>query len=158
MEAFSNIISALNDNAFGLAALVGLAIVVIVGIKKGWFVYKSDKLRIGMSEEDTRNLIRAQWDYSNAKCEGMISKLPKDLNIYHTKYVIARVEDVLQRMILFNNMSTKSAYIKSKQELVYQTIMKRVDNGYFMTDDFKDLVYEFVENLIKELVAMKETN
>lgn len=139
-----------------ITLIIALIAVIILAIKKGWFSFsKSDGLQIGLSELDTRNLILSQIEYMKAKTEGMISKLPKDLNQYRTKYVIAKVEDVLVHAIIFNNISDDEYYIRAKQELVYQNIMKRVDNEWFMTEDFKELVYKFVEDLIKELIRMK---
>ena len=133
----------------------GIIAIVFYCIKKGLFSFKGKGVQIGLSESDTRNLIQAQIDYMKAKCEGMIPKLPKDLDPYRTKYVIARVEDVLEHAIIFNNLSEDEFYIRAKQELVYQNIMKRVDNPFFMTDDFKALVYKFVDDLFRELVSMK---
>lgn len=124
-------------------------------VKKGMLSFKGKGVTVGLTEADTRNLIQAQLDYANAKCEGMISKLPKDLDPYRTKYVIARVEDVIEKAIIFNNMTEEEPYIRAKQELVYQTIMKRVDNKYFMTDDFRAMTYKFVDDLFRELVRMK---
>jgi len=140
------------------------AIVLVVGIfgllfymvKKGMLSFKGKGVQVGLSESDTRNLIQAQLDYMKAKCEGIIPKLPKDLDPYRSKYVIARVEDVLEHAIIFNNLSEDEFYIRAKQELVYQNIMKRVDNPFFMTDDFKALVYKFVDDLFRELVHMKK--
>lgn len=143
-------------NVFTMIVVLAVIAVVIIVLKKGWFSFsKSKGIQIGLSESDTRNLIQSQIDYMKAKTEGMISKLPKDLDIYRTKYVIARVEDVLEHAIIFNNISDDEHYIRAKQELVYQNIMKRVENEWFMTDEFKDLVYKFVEDLIKELIRMK---
>jgi len=135
-----------------VAGLFGLLFYMV---KKGMLSFKGKGVTVGLTEADTRNLIQAQLDYANAKCEGMISKLPKDLDPYRTKYIIARVEDVIEKAIIFNNMTEDEPYIRAKQELIYQTIMKRVDNPYFMTDDFKAMVYKFTDDLFRELVRMK---
>ncbi len=139
------------------------AVVLVAGIfgllfymvKKGMLSFRGKGVTVGLTEADTRNLIQAQLDYANAKCEGMISKLPKELDQYRTKYIIARVEDVIEKAIIFNNMTEDEPYIRAKQELIYQTIMKRVDNPWFMTDDFKAMVYKFTDDLFRELVRMK---
>lgn len=125
-------------------------------VKKGMLSFKGKGVTVGLTESDTRNLIQAQLDYAKAKCEGMISKLPKDLDTYRTKYIIARVEDAIEHAIIFNNMTEEEPYIRSKQELIYQTVMKRVENPYFMTDDFRAFVYKFVDDLFRELVKMKK--
>ena len=141
------------------------AVVLVAGIfgllfymvKKGMLSFRGKGVTVGLTEADTRNLIQAQLDYANAKCEGMISKLPKELDQYRTKNIIARVEDVIEKAIIFNNMTEDEPYIRAKQELIYQTIMKRVDNPWFMTDDFKAMVYKFTDDLFRELVRMKRS-
>lgn len=139
-----------------ITLVIALIAVVILAIRKGWFSFsKSNGLQIGLSELDTRNLILSQIEYMKAKCEGVIIKLPKDLDPFRTKYVIARIEDILEHAIIFNNISDDEYYIRAKQELVYQNVMKRVSNEYFMTDEFKDFVYKFVDELFRELVRMK---
>lgn len=138
-----------------IVLVAGIIAIIFYCIRKGLFSFKGKGVQIGLTEADTRNLIQAQLDYANAKCEGMISKLPKDLDQYRTKYIIARVEDVIERAIIFNNMVDDEPYIRAKQELVYQTIMKRVEAEYFMTDEFKAMVYKFTDDLFRELVRMK---
>lgn len=138
-----------------VALVVGLFGLLFYMVKKGMLSFKGKGVTVGLTEADTRNLIQAQLDYMKAKCEGAISKLPKELDQYRTKYIIARVEDVLEHAIIFNNMTEDEPYIRAKQELVYQTIMKRVDNPYFLTDEFRAFVYKFVDDLFKELVRMK---
>lgn len=149
-------LTALASNGWlSLAAIIIIILILLFAAKKGLISFKGAGVTVGLTEADTRNLIQAQLDYANAKCEGMISKLPKELDQYRTKYIIARVEDVIEKAIIFNNMVEDEPYIRAKQELVYQTIMKRVDNPYFMTDDFRAMVYKFVDDLFKELVRMK---
>lgn len=139
-----------------ITLVIALIAVVILAIKKGWIRVKGKEVQIGLSELDTRNLILSQIEYMKAKCEGVITRLPKDLNPYRTKYVIARIEDILEHAIIFNNISDDEFYVRAKQELVYQNVMKRVENEYFMTDEFKDFVYKFVDELFRELIRMKK--
>lgn len=148
-------ITTLAKTPAAVALVVGIFGLLFYMVTKGLLSFKGKGVQIGLSESDTRNLIQAQLDYAKAKCEGMIPKLPKDLDPYRTKYIVARVEDVIEHAIIFNNMTEEEPYIRAKQELVYQNIMKRVDNPYFMTDDFKAMVYKFTDDLFRELVRMK---
>lgn len=149
-------LTALASNGWlSLAAIIIIILILLFAAKKGLISFKGKGVTVGLTEADTRNLIQAQLDYMKAKCEGVISKLPKELDQYRTKYIIARVEDVLEHAIIFNNMTEDEPYVRAKQELVYQTIMKRVDNPYFLTDEFRAFVYKFVDDLFKELVRMK---
>lgn len=149
-------ITTLANTPAAIVLVAGLIALIFYCIKKGLFSFKGKGVQIGLTEADTRNLIQAQLDYAKAKCEGMIPKLPKGLDPYRTKYIVARIEDVIEHAIIFNNMTEEEPYIRAKQELIYQNVMKRVDNPYFMTDEFKAMVYKFVEDLFKELVKMKK--
>lgn len=151
-------IKSLGQNPVTLVAIICITILVFYAIKKGLFSFKGKGVTIGLSEQDTRNLIQNMFEYAKAKIEGVgnVSKFPKDLDPYRTKYILARVEDVIQKAIVFNNLTDNESYIKSKQELVYQTIMKRVDNEFFLTPEFKEYAYKFVEELFKELYQMKK--
>lgn len=151
-------ITKLGQNPFVLIFLIGLILIILYGIKKGLFKFKGKGVEIGLSEQSTRDLIQSQFDYAKAKIEGFpnIANFPPDLDTYRIKYVLARVEDVVQKAIVFNNLNDKDSYIKSKSELVYQTVMKRVVDDFFKTDEFKETIYKFVEELFKELYQMKK--
>lgn len=153
MDWLGNFFQANTGSLITIILLIGI---VLFAAKKGLFSVDLKGVKIGQDER-TRRLIQSQFEYANAKIEGMISRLPSDLDIYHTKYILARVEDVIQRAIIFNNMVDDEYYIRSKQELVYQTIMKRITNDWFKTDEFKAMVYKFVDDLFKELVRMKRS-
>lgn len=152
-------IKELGQNKTVLLFLAGIIAIVCYAIKKGYFKFNGNGVQIGLSEQQTRDLIQAQWEYCHAKCDGMIAQLPMNsekLDLYRAKYIIARVEDVIQKSIIFNNISDHESYIKGKQELVYQTVMKRIDKDYFKTDDFKAFTYKFVEDMYKDLYRMKK--
>ena len=143
-----------------IPSLIVLVIVILMlffGVRNGRISFNGKGLKIGQ-DESTRRLIQSQFEYTNAKIESVISMLPKDLDIYHTKYILARAEDVIQRAIIFNNMTDDEDYVKAKQELVYATVMKRVTNDYFKTDEFKAFCYKFVADLFRDLYRMKRVH
>jgi len=151
-------IATLGQNPITLVVILCVTVLIFYAIKKGLFSFHRKGISIGLSEQNTRDLIQNQFEYAKAKIEGVANtgNFPEGLDPYRTKYILARVEDVVQRAIVFNNMSNKESYIRSKQELIYQTIMKRVDNEFFLTPAFKDYCYTFVEELFKELYQMKK--
>lgn len=154
MDWLSNI---LTSDKVGLV-LIALFVFVIIGIvlmKMGYLSVHTKGIDLGQDQK-TRNLIQAQFEYTNAMFEGVIARLPMDkLSIDKTKWIIARAEDVIQKAIIFNNMRDDEDYIKAKQALVYQAVMKRATNDFFKTDDFKAYCYKFTNDLIKDLVRMK---
>lgn len=149
-------IEKLGQNPLVLLFVSGVFVIVFYMIKKGYFKFNGKGVQIGLSEQQTRDLIQSQFEYAKAKCEGMVSRIPREgLDPYRTKYIVSRVEDVIQRAIIFNNLTDNEEYIRGKQELVYQTVMARVDRDYFKTPEFKALMYKFTEELFKELYRMK---
>ena len=96
-------------------------------------------------------------DYVETACNGMATKLPAELKLepYRTKYIICKVIDAFQSMILYNHITTDEKYIKAKQEIVYYTVLKRTENPWFQTPEFKEFCDKFVEDTIKQLVYFK---
>lgn len=155
MEWLGNFLTSGNFIPAAILIIV-LAAIAVRLIKKGYFSFKGKSLRLGI-EEDTRQIIRNQMDYVETACNGMATKLPPDLNldIYRTKYIICKVIDCFQSMILYNHITTDERYIKAKQEIVYFTVLKRTENPWFQTPEFKEFCDKFVEDTIKQLVFFK---
>ena len=149
-------IQLLGSNNFVLLLLAGIILVALYAIKHGYFKFKGKGVTIGLSEQQTRDLIQAQFDYANAKCESVEGTLPKNLDKYRTRYIIGKVEDVIQKAIIFNNLTDNESYIKAKQELCYYTVMKHVEDEYFKTPEFKSWLNKFISDLFKDLYRMKK--
>lgn len=124
-------------------------------VKKGMLSFKGKGVTVGLSEQGTRNLIQSQFEFAEAKCESMILRLPKDLDEWRTKFIMGKVEDVVQRSIVFNNLRDTEDYIRGKQELIYNVVLKYVEKDYFLTEDFRTMVFKFVDDLYKDLFRMK---
>lgn len=148
-------ISNLANNKAVIFLIVGIIAVIIYMVKKGYLRLNTHGVQIGLSEQQTRDLIQAQFDYANAKCESVEGSLPPHLDKYRTRYIIGKVEDVIQKAIIFNNLTDNESYIKAKQELCYYTVMKRVEDPYFKTPEFKAWLNRFVSDLFKDLYRMK---
>lgn len=151
-----NTIESLGNNKAVLIFLTGVFIIILYCIKKGYFKFNGKGVSIGLSEQHTRDLIQAQFDYANAKCESVEGSLPKNLDKYRTRYVIGKVEDVIQKAIIFNNLTDNESYIKAKQELCYYTVMKHTEDEYFKTPEFKAWLSKFIADLFKDLYRMKK--
>lgn len=151
-----DMISVLGNNKAVLILIAGIFVTIIYCIKKGYFKFSGKGVSIGLSEQHTRDLIQAQFDYANAKCESVEGSLPKDFDKYRIRYVIGKVEDVIQKAIIFNNLTDNESYIKAKQELCYFTVMKHTEDEYFKTPEFKDWLFKFISDLFKDLYKMKK--
>lgn len=150
MEALTALAS---NGIWSLIAVIAILVLVVIAIKKGWVKYNKG-LKIGQS--DDRMLIQNQQEYAHACCEGVLSKLPPHLDQYRAKYIICRAEQMIDSWILNNHMTTNKDYIMAKQQMLYNCVMKRISDDFFKTDEFKKFVYEFTEDLISDLVKMKD--
>ena len=137
-----------------LITVVAIILILMFAVKKGWVSFSGHGLEVG--EKVPRELIRNQWEYALTACEAQFAKIrPHCKSDLEAKYLIAKVNDILQAAIVYNFMSENESYVKAKQSLVLNNIQKLADDPYFFSDDFKACCNRFVENLIKDLVRMK---
>ena len=139
-----------------LLFIAGSIVVIIVGVKNGWFKYKGKGLTIG-SDENERRIIRQQMEYVHTKCDSLISYLPKGLDYYRSLYVISRFEDFLQSIIIYNHIKNDTEYIQLKYEMAYALILKKTEHDYFRSDEFKKWFYDLVREIIDRLVTIRQT-
>lgn len=149
-----------------LASPYGVAILIIV-VASGCFLLRSGRLvvrtksvRLGKSDimEQERTILRNQMNFLHISAEGMASVLPKGLELWRTKYVISKVCDVLEEAILYNHINRgDEVYIKIKQRLVYNAVLKRTENEYFKTEEFKDICDKFTRDMLNEFCNIRET-
>lgn len=149
-------LTALASNGWlSLATVIAIIVILLFAIKSGLISFKGKGLEIGDSKD--RMLIRNQWEYASSTCEAQFTKIrPYCKSDEEAKYLIARVEDIFQMAIIYNNMTEDEAYLKAKQALVLNAIQKRSSNSHFYGEDFKACCNRFTELLIKDLTRMKK--
>ena len=150
--------SLLTSKAFipTLLFITASVIVLIIGIKKGWFSYKGKGFVIG-ADENERRIIRQQMEYLHTKCDSLVAFLPKGLDHYRSLYVISRFEDFFQSIIIYNHIKNDSEYIQLKYEMAYSLVLKLTENEYFRNEEFKKWFYYLVREIIDRLVAIRQT-
>lgn len=139
-----------------LLFIISSIVVLVIGIKKGWWHYRGKGFVIG-SDENERRIIRQQMEYCHCKCDSLISYLPKDLDYYRSLYVISRFEDFLQQIIIYNHIKNDTEYIQLKFEMAYSLVLKLTENEYFRSDEFKKWFYDLVREIIDRLVTIRQT-
>ena len=144
-----------------LLVIVGLIVFVILAlllaIKKGWIRFDGKGLDIGYSEVE-RKIIRSQMQYMHSEVDALEAGFPKDLNLDHfrTKYILSKVKDCFEEMIIYNHITDDEEYISIKQTEIHNLVVKLAENEYFHTDDFKKFSYEFIEKVIKKFVKIRK--
>lgn len=145
------------NGVFILLSILLIFFIIIILLKKGFIKVKTNHVEIGKVEDKERSLLRQQIEYAESACYGMKYKLPKDLGLeeYRTKYIIEKVYDEFIKIILFNHLSLDKGYIKTKQEIIRNVIWKRTEIDYFASPEFIEMLFGFVEGLIKDLYNMR---
>ena len=153
---------ALIEKASSLYGVILLLIILIVGyilLRTGRLQIKTKSMQLGKAdiEENERKIMRQQMSFLHISAEGMSSQLPSDLDMWRTKYIIAKVCDVLEEAILYNHIQRgDEKYISIKQKLAYNAVIKRSENDYFKTQEFHDLCDKFVRDMLNEFVNIRE--
>lgn len=150
------------EKASTFYGVIFLLIIMIVGyilLRTGKLKIKTKSVQLGKAdiEENERKIMRQQMSFLHVSAEGLVSQLPKDLDIWRAKYVIAKVCDVLEEAILYNHIQRDDEkYINIKQKLVYNAVLKRTGKDYFRTQEFKDMCDKFTKDMLTEFVNIRE--
>ena len=144
---------------YGVIILLIIMIVSYILLRTGKLQIKTKSMRLGKAdiEENERKIMRQQMSFLHISAESMISRLPSDLDVWRTKYIIAKVCDVLEEAILYNHIERgDEKYISIKQKLAYNAVLKRSENDYFKTQEFHDLCDKFVRDMLNEFINIRE--
>lgn len=153
---------ALVEKALTLNGVIVLVIVMLIGyvlLRTGRLTINTKHMQLGKAdiEENERKIMRQQMSYLHISAEGIVSSLPKDLDIWRTKYIVSKVCDVLEEAILYNHIQRgDEQYIKIKQALVYNAVLKRTEKEYFRTAEFHDFCDKFTRDMLNEFVNIRE--
>ena len=159
MEWLVKLVTALSSY-YGITILAILLTAAYLLLRSGKLVVKTKSVQLGKSDimERERTIIRNQMDFLHISAEGMISVLPQGLDLWRTKYVISKVCDVLEAAILYNHIVRgDEIYIKLKQNLVYNAVLKRTENEYFKSQEFKDICDKFTRDMLNEFCNIRDT-
>ena len=144
---------------YGVIILLIIMVVSYVLLRTGKLQIKTKSMRLGKAdiEENERKIMRQQMSFLHISAESIISRLPSDLDVWRTKYIIAKVCDVLEEAILYNHIERgDEKYISIKQKLAYNAVLKRSESDYFKTQEFHDLCDKFVRDMLNEFVNIRE--
>ena len=144
---------------YGVIILLIIMVVSYILLRTGKLQIKTKSMRLGKAdiEENERKIMRQQMSFLHISAESIISRLPSDLDVWRTKYIIAKVCDVLEEAILYNHIERgDEKYISIKQKLAYNAVIKRSESDYFKTQEFHDLCDKFVRDMLNEFVNIRE--
>ena len=154
-ESISSILTSGNAVAV-LLTLIVLIIILAILAKKGIFQFNGKGVTIG-DNEDERAVIRQQTEWSQLFVQSM-RQLPifEGSDTYHTLYILEKAFDEVLSWIVFNHISDSENYISIKQEKIWNLIQTLVIDKKFTTEEFKQVIYDNTEILIKRLVHIRK--
>lgn len=154
-ESISNVLTSGNAVAV-LLTLIVLIIILAVLAKKGIFQFNGKGVTIG-DNEDERAVIRQQTEWSQLFVQSM-RQLPifEGSDTYHTLYILEKAFDEVLSWIVFNHISDSENYISIKQEKIWNLIQTLVIDKKFTTEEFRQIIYDNTEVLIKRLVHIRK--
>lgn len=154
-ESISNVLTSGNAVAV-LLTLIVLIIILAILAKKGIFQFNGKGVTIG-DNEDERAVIRQQTEWSQLFVQSM-RQLPifEGSDTYHTLYILEKAFDEVLSWIVFNHISDSENYISIKQEKIWNLIQTLVIDKKFTTEEFKQVIYDNTEILIKRLVHIRK--
>ena len=142
-----------------------------VGFKQKFFFYillrtgrlsiKTKSVQLGKAdiEENERKIMRQQMSYLHVSAEGLTTSFTYHCSdcVWRAKYVISKMCDVLEEAILYNHIQRgDEKYIKIKQALVYNAVLKRMEDEYFTSEEFRDICDKFTRDMLNEFVNIRE--
>lgn len=147
------------SSSYGILLVLIMVTILYILLCTGKLTVKTKALKLGRAdiEENERKIMRQQMSFLHISAESILSQLPKDLDLWRSKYIISKVCDVLEEAILYNHIRRgDEQYIKIKQKLVYNAVLKRTDIGYFRTQEFHDACDKFTRDMLMEFVNIRE--
>ena len=169
-EAIGNIITSGN----GIAVLVLLLVVILLGVllvKTGVLSVHTKAVSLGSSEKE-RRVLQEQIKFAHGYCQSIESKIVVMLDgrmPYHgflCGKILENCYDEIIEWITFNHIENSGKYVKVKQKNmcnVLYTQLALINDpdmfetiAQFKTAEFKQRVYNWVEEIIQNLVEIRE--
>ena len=127
--------------------------------KSGILSFNGKGLKIGKWQDLERTIIRQQVQFVAAASEECFSELKrtKSWDEWKALYIAERVKDVFQEMIVYNHISRDCSYVLVKKKSVWAAIQENnMQDPYYRSEEFKNLIYNWVEKTIDDLVSIRE--
>lgn len=146
---------------YGILILLIIMMVGYILLRTGKLTIKTKAVRLGKAEieENERKIMRQQMSYLHVSAEGLTTDftIHCDGDVWRAKYVISKMCDILEEAILYNHIQRgDEKYVKIKQALVYNAVLKRTEDKYFNSDEFHNTCNKFVRDMLSEFVNIRE--
>jgi hypothetical protein len=160
-EAIGSVFTSSNGPVIGLLLLIIIALIVL-NVRSGHLRIRSEHVAIGTdAQEKERNIIRNQSEWLEDAVYAYENQIPghdtKGYNAFRGKYILEICYKEMLKWILYNHIEESSHYIEIKQKKLWNIILQNVVNEEIKTEDFKDIVYDGVRDIIHNLIKIRKT-
>ena len=132
---------------------------ICLAVKLGYMKVKTDKILIGKNGgEQMRLTMLKQSEYAHFACMSFEKQIPR-FDGYDDKLgrlIAEKAFDQIVGWIMANHITTEPYYISNKQEIIWNLIVTETVDKRMRTDKFRHAVDENVEQIIKELVSIRD--
>lgn len=156
-EAISNILTSANGFKTEIIILITV-LIIFLAAKFNIISFSGKWLKVGAIKDNERTVIREQLNYVDSIIDKEAQTLPiDDLDHYRVKYVLSKVKDFFEQIIIFNHITNNKLYIESKQLQLHSLIYNITDNSYFKSKEMEEHIYKLTEGIINKLIQIRET-
>ena len=158
-EALSSILTSNNVIQLGVIILLILLAISLLA-KMGLMSLRFKGLSMGNGDKE-RDIIRHQIDFAESACTEFYVRLERKegFDEWRAKYITEKCFDEFIYFIVYNHLSSDEIYIALRQADIWKTLQENItvdDNPYYRSEEFRKLVYDAVEGVIKKLFKIKE--
>lgn len=148
-----------------LLTLVVVILMLIIMTKAGMLRIRTRYVSLGESYDEGKKInqrvIRRQIEYAEAFCTNLladIERMSPELAFggWKVRCVLEMVYDEIIKWISFNHITDDPVYINNKVAVIRALVMKNDPIEMFKTTEFETKIREWVNVMVKQLVAIRE--
>ena len=138
-----------------------LAILALMAfaIRQGYMKVRTEKILIGKdSSERERLLMKKQSEFAHAAAIAFEKEFPHfdGYNNVLGELIAEKAYDEIVNWIMINHIEDDKVYIANKQQIIWNIVTAEFINEKMRNKKNKEMIYQRVEEIIKELAAMRE--
>ena len=154
-EAIATVLSSANGIKTEIIILITAALIIlaaklnIISISGKW-------LKVGKIKDDERAVLRLQlsWmtSYMNLQFEEVYEE---GMDYYRTKYIISKVQDFFEQIIIFNHITLDPIYLETKRQQLYSMVLGLTTLDKFRSKEGKEYIYQLSDKCIHSLYEIR---
>ena len=156
MDWLANILN--NENSWKSFIFFFITLItIVILVKKGIISFKGKGLTVGNTETE-RTIIRNQIMFCKTEISDFYSKIPNfdGRDNWRLMYIMEKCLDVFIDAISLNHITLEPVYVELKCRAVWNEVLQNADNPNILTDDFKKVIFDETERIIRKLIEIRD--